>query len=61
VTGKDICKALEDFNYDNEGDIMGGGAIPSCMYTPEAFVDAIVKWIVADDQVRIYYFIWFLY
>ena len=25
--------------------------------TPEAFVDAIVKWIVADDQVRNYCFI----
>ena len=25
------------------------------VYTPEAFLDAIVKWIIAGDQVRIYY------
>ena len=35
---------------------MGGGLVPtSRMYTPEAFTDAIVEWIIADDHVSICY------
>jgi hypothetical protein len=35
---------------------MSGGLIPvSHVYSPKAFMDAIVEWIIADDQVSIYY------
>jgi len=59
ATGKDIQRALEDF--DDEGQSDRGGGVPSRIYTPEAFLDLIVKWIIDDDQVCLYHFIWFLY
>jgi hypothetical protein len=35
---------------------MSGGFIPvSYVYSPKAFMDAIAKWIIADNQVSIYY------
>ena len=35
---------------------MSGRLIPvTCVYSPKAFMDAIVEWIIADDQVSIYY------
>lgn len=53
ATSKDIQRALEEFGYEDEDN--GGAAIPSHIYSPEAFLDVIVKWIIADDQVRISY------
>jgi hypothetical protein len=53
ATSKDVCKALEDFDYQGGDDTMSG--VPVRMYTPEAFMDAIVRWIIADDQVSVWY------
>ena len=30
-------------------------------YTPKTFLDAIIKWIVADDQVCVFFFIYVYY
>ena len=35
---------------------MNQGALPtSRIYTPEVFLDAIIEWIISDDQVSIYH------
>lgn len=53
ATSKDVHAALEKYGLKDNDD-MGGGPIPtSCIYTPEVFLDAIIKWIIADDQIRI--------
>lgn len=58
ATSKDICKALEEFNYDGEDNTGGQGTVPiSRTYTPEAFLDMLIEWIVSDDQVCLSYFI----
>ena len=57
---KDIHKALEDFNFEDRGDITDGRLVPnSHVFTPSTFMDAIVKWIIADDQVSMCYFVGF--
>lgn len=53
ATSKDVRKALEKLGGD---DAIGlSDTVPAYRsYTPKAFTEAIVKWIVADDQVRLY-------
>ena len=54
ATGKDVRKALEDFGGND--DISMDGPVPVYhAYTPKAFIDTIVKWIIADDQVCLLY------
>jgi hypothetical protein len=47
TTSKDIQRALKEFGYEDEDN--RGVAIPSHIYFPKAFLDMIVKWIIADD------------
>lgn len=62
ATSKDVCKALEEFNCKGEDDTVGQSPMPiSHTYTPNAFLDALIKWIVSDDQVCLSYFVWFHY
>ena len=59
ATSKEVHQALEKYALKH-GDNMSEGAIPtSCIYTPEVFLDAIIEWIIANDQVSIYHSIWF--
>lgn len=49
-----VRKALEEYNRRHDGvqNTERDGPIPIYRaYSPEAFVDAIVEWVVADDQV----------
>ncbi|PPQ77048.1 hypothetical protein CVT26_007808 [Gymnopilus dilepis] len=54
ATEEDVQKALEEFNrqqgLENESQATGGPVPIYHPYSPEAFVDAIVEWIVSDDQ-----------
>jgi hypothetical protein len=54
-TSKEVRKAFDKFERKHgRGDnaIAADGPFPVCRaYTPKTFLDAIVKWIVADDQV----------
>jgi hypothetical protein len=63
ATGKDVSKALEKFNYTGGDDaISADSPVPVYRaYTPKAFLDAIAKWIIADDQVCLLYYFYFLY
>jgi hypothetical protein len=62
ATGKDVRKALEEFSCEGKGDIVGQGPVPiSHTYTPNAFLDALIEWIISDDQVCLSYFVWFHY
>jgi hypothetical protein len=57
ATSKEVCQALEKYGLKH-GDGTSEGPIPtSHIYTPEVFLDAIIKWIVADDQVSIYQYL----
>lgn len=59
ATSKEVRRALEKYALKHR-DNMSEGAIPtSRIYTPEVFLDAIIEWIIADDQVSIYHSIWF--
>lgn len=55
ATDEGVQKALADFNRQQglESESQGTGrSVPIYHpYSPEAFVDAIVEWIVSDDQV----------
>jgi len=57
ATSKEVHNAVEKYSpKDNDDDDTSGRPVPvSRIYTPEAFLDAIAKWIVSDDQVSIYY------
>ena len=62
ATGKDVCKALEKFNYMGGDAIRADSPVPVYRaYTPKVFLDAIAKWIIADDQVCSLYYFYFLY
>ena len=60
ATSKDVCAALKKYGLKNNDDTSGGPVPTSHLYTPEVFLDAIVEWIIADDQVRVYHSIWVL-
>jgi hypothetical protein len=62
ATGKDVRKALEEFDYEGEDNTVGQGPVPiSRTYTPNTFLDALIEWIISDDQVCLSYFDWFRY
>lgn len=62
ATGKDVLKALEKFNYMGGDAISADSPVPVYRaYTPKAFLDAFAKWIIADDQVCLLYYSYFLY
>jgi len=58
-TSKEVRKALDKFERKHgRGDntITVDGPFPVYRaYTPNTFLDAIVKWIIADDQVCIFF------
>ncbi len=55
-TSKEVRRALDKFERKHgHGDnaITADGSFPVYRtYTPKTFLDAIVKWIIANDQVR---------
>ena len=57
-TSKEVRRALDKFEWKHgRGDnvITSDGSFPVYRtYTPKAFLDAIVKWIIADDQVCLF-------
>jgi len=57
ATSKEVCNAVEKYSSkdDDDNDTSGCPVLISRIYTPEAFLDTIAKWIVSDDQVSIYY------
>ena len=57
ATSKEVYNAVEKYSpKDNDdNDTSRHPVLVSCIYTPEAFLDAIAEWIVSDDQVSIYY------
>ena len=64
-TSKEVRKALDKFERKHgRGDntTTADGPFPVYhSYTPKTFLDAIVKWIVADDQVCVFFFIYVYY
>jgi hypothetical protein len=59
-TSKEVRRALDKFErkHGRRGDdtITGDGLFPvHRTYTPTAFLDTVVKWIVSDDQVCPFY------
>ncbi len=57
-TSKEVRKALDEFEqkHGHKNNIVTeGGSFPVyCTYTPKTFLDAIVQWIIADDQVCLF-------
>lgn len=59
-TSKEVRRALDKFEqkHGHKDNARVDGSFPVyCTYTPKTFLDAIVNWIVADDQVCLFYFI----
>jgi hypothetical protein len=64
-TSKEVRKALDKFERKHgRGDNATTGAdgpFPVYhAYTPKTFLDAIIKWIIADDQVCVFYLLMFV-
>ena len=55
ATSKEVRNAVEKYAPKYDGDTSGHPVLVSRIYTPEAFLDALTKWIITDDQVSIYY------
>ena len=54
ATSKEVCDAVEKYAPEYDGNTSGHPVLVSHIYTPEAFLDALAKWIITDDQVSIY-------
>ena len=63
ITAKNAVPRVATFRQD-EGkpapDIKAEEGVPRREFSREGFVDAIVEWIVADDQVRIFFIIYII-
>ena len=59
-TRKEVCRAFDKFEqkYGHEDNAAVHDTFPvHRTYTPKLFLDTIVKWIVADDQVCLFLFL----
>jgi hypothetical protein len=60
-SSKEVCKALDKFERKHGGEdsarAMDGSFPVYRAYTPKTFLDAIINWIIVDDQVCLFYFI----
>ena len=57
ITAETVAKEVKSFRGESEQSEFSAKKKPKCRnYSREGFVDAILAWVVADDQVRSHFF-----